>query len=176
MSDVQTTNAETEVGPLEPLRWRSWPLVEHPWSSAGVGAGLIGVGILVGLFGPWPWLAVPAVLMLIVALWRFFLPVTFELNEYGVEQTLLGRAVRIPWQSIREYRPRQSGVLLVPRGEHSAMAAFSGTFLPFGTHREQVLRYAEHFLRPIIPSDLAAKSTRGKGPGRRQPDAKSPLG
>lgn len=140
------SDASLEVAVLEPARWRSWPLRESLWRSLGVAAGLCALAALVAVMTGSLVLTLLAVLAMLVALWRFFLPVTFEVNEHGVEQSLLSRAHRLPWQAIGHGRLCRGGVLLVPRGQRSEMAPFNSLYVPWNGHRDQVLMFVAHFL------------------------------
>ena len=87
-----------------------------------------------------------ALVALATALWRFFLPVVFQLSEEGVDQWLFGRRRRIPWQAIRRYEVCSAGVLLLPHEDRPVMAAFRGLYLPWSTHRDEVLVHVHHYL------------------------------
>ena len=92
------------------------------------------------------YLALLAPVVLAAALWRFFLPVEFELGAEGVEQRVFGRRRCIRWQQIRRYEVCSAGVLLLPGDDRSALAPFRGLYLPFSTHRQQVLAHVHHYL------------------------------
>ena len=148
MSDVQHAPAfsSIDVTLLEPIRWRSWPFVRSPAWSGAVLLSLIAVGLLVRITADsWP-LALLAAGALCVTLWRFFVPVRFGLSEYGVDQWVYGRRLRIPWRAIRRYRVCSAGVLLVPHGERTIMAPFRGLYLPWEGHCDEVLAYVRHYL------------------------------
>ena len=148
MSDVQHAPAlsNIDVVLLEPIRWRSWPLMKSPVRSGAVLAGVATVGLLVwAAVGNWL-LGLLAAAALAVSLWRFFMPVTFALSEYGVDQWVYGRRLRIPWQAIRRYQVCSAGVLLVPHGERTIMAPFRSLYLPWEGHCDEVLAYMRHYL------------------------------
>ena len=91
-------------------------------------------------------LALLAVAALSVALWRFFLPTSFELNAEGVSQWLFGRRRRIPWRDIRRYQVCSSGVLLLPRADACPLDAYRGLYLPWAKHRPEVLAHVHYYL------------------------------
>jgi hypothetical protein len=91
-------------------------------------------------------LALLAVAALGIALWRFFLPTTFELNSEGVSQWRFGRRRRIPWREIRRYDVYSSGVLLLPVADACPLDACGGLFLPWGKHRPEVLAHVHYYL------------------------------
>jgi hypothetical protein len=137
-----------DVTVLTPTRWRSWPLRENPARAAAVIAGLVALASAVAAIAGSVTLTILATAAMLIALWRFFLPVTFEVNEDGVQQMLFSRGYRLPWQAIRYYRPARRGVLLVPRGQRTEMAPFGSLYLPWDGHRAEVMLFVEHFLKP----------------------------
>lgn len=148
MSDFQHAPAlsDIDVVLLEPIRWRSWPLMKSPLRSGAVLAGVAVVGLLVWTaVGSWP-LSLLASAALAVSLWRFFMPITFALSEYGVDQWVYGRRLRIPWRAIRRYQVCSAGVLLVPHGERTIMAPFRSLYLPWEGRCDEVLAYMRHYL------------------------------
>ncbi len=149
MSDIQRTSAPShiDVTLLEPIRWRSWPLAKSPARSAAILLGVAGVGFTAWIVAASGLLAFLAATALLATLWRFLLPVTFGLSEYGVEQWIYGRRVRIPWRAIRRYQICSAGVLLLPYGERSVMAPFRGLYLPWESHCDEVLAYIRHYVR-----------------------------
>lgn len=134
-----------EVPP--PLRWRSWPAGESLWRTfAGVAALTAAAGV-VQWVAQRPALTCLAVAVLVIASWRFFLPVEFQLNEEGVEQRVLGRRCRIAWQAIEDHQVCASGVWLLPWPDRRPWATFRGLYLPWTTHREQVLAHIRYHLQ-----------------------------
>ncbi len=150
MSDVRHPSpySSVDVAVLEPMHWRSWPLVKSPARAAGVVAGIVAAAVLawaaVGSVVP----ALLAAAALTVSLWRFFTPVTFALSEQGVEQWAFGRRLRIPWRAIRGYEECSAGVLLVPHGERAVMVPFRSLYLPWENRRDEVLAFVRHHLDP----------------------------
>ncbi len=153
MSDVQHAPAfaSIDVTLLEPIRWRSWPFARNPARSGAVLLGLIAVGLLVRITVDNWLLALLAAAALCVTLWRFFMPVTFGLSEYGVDQWVFGRRLRIPWRAIHRYRVCSAGMLLIPHGERTIMAPFRSLYLPWEGHCDEVLAYVRHYLDATGP-------------------------
>jgi hypothetical protein len=148
MSETQHASPPStiDVTLIEPIRWRSWPLVKSPMRSSAILLGVVAVGLLVrAAIGSWP-PALLATAALLATLWRFFMPITFELSEHGVDQWVSGRRVRIPWRAIRRYQVCSAGVLLVPHGERTIMAPFLSLYLPWEGHCDEVLAQMRHYL------------------------------
>ena len=129
-----------------PLRWRSWPLRDAPVRALLVLGGLLVAGLAVGWFSGRVSLSLLAVAALAASLWRFFLPVVFELGGDGVDQWVFRRQRHIPWQAVRRYEICLAGVLLLPHEDLSAMAPFRGLYLPWTTHHDEVLAQVRHYV------------------------------
>ena len=144
-----STSAWTDEAP--PLvRWRSWPLRDHLLLGALAIAGLIGVGLLVQWQTDRLHLAIGAAAAVAVAAWRFFVPITFELNAEGVHQWIFGRHRRIPWSEIRSHRMLASGVLLLPYEQGPPIDVMHGLFLPWGLRRDEILAQLRYYLDPTM--------------------------
>ncbi len=158
MSVPSEPQPEVPQEPPAPVRWRSWPAGERLARALAVVVGLLITVVVVGWLSGEAYLGLLAVAALVVALWRFFVPVVYELSGKGVDQRVLGRHRRIPWQAIRRWEVRSAGVLLLPHEDRSAMAPFRGLYLPWGAHREEVLAQVRHYLeRPQRAEDSVAE-------------------
>ena len=129
-----------------PCTWRCWPLAEPGGRRWSLPAVLVAVATLVGLStGSLGW-AVAAALALIVGSWRYFVPVVYELGTLGVTQQVLSSQRRISWRSIGRYEVRSAGVFLSPYAEAGPLDAFSGLYLPWCDHKNDVLASVEFYL------------------------------
>jgi hypothetical protein len=145
MPEASDQKTSTEQPPA-PIRWLSWPARDNAAVTSLVVVGLLAAAVVICMFSGRLVLAFLVILVLVAALWRFFLPVEFELSEKGVRQRLFGRQRHIPWQVIRRYEVCSAGVLLLPHEDRSVMAAFRGLYLPWKTHRDEVLAHIHHYL------------------------------
>lgn len=102
------------------------------------------------------YLAVMAGAALAISLWRFFAPVTFELNADGVCQWALGRNWQIPWRAVHRYEVFADGVLLLPLADRCAIDALRGLYVPCNGHRDEVLANLTYYL--TRPSEQSASS------------------
>src|SRR5262245_25403950 len=105
-STVRQQPSPVEVEPAVPgtIRWRNWPLVDHMRSSWLLPLGILSVAVFVGWLGDSWLLAVVAVALLALALWQFFIPVTYEICPLGIRRYALGRMRLVPWLAIRAYQ------------------------------------------------------------------------
>ncbi|NUQ64867.1 MAG: hypothetical protein HUU20_20580 [Pirellulales bacterium] len=129
-----------------PVRWRSWPLGEHPARGLllliALGAVFLAVEHQTGARS----MAMLAVGALAIACWRFFPPAAFELNVDGVHLRALGRGRQIPWPEVQSYRVFSDGVLLLPFRDSSPIDALRGLYLPWRDRREEVLANLRFYL------------------------------
>jgi hypothetical protein len=79
-----------------------------------------------------------------VTVWRHFVPTFFELSALGVTSRTLRRTRRIPWLSIDRYVVGRRGVFLTSAG--APLEALRGLYLPWGSHREEVLTSLRYYL------------------------------
>ncbi len=146
MSDMSSTKNEPIQPPPATLRWQSWPAREKPLRTGVLAVGMAGAVVGIYLSSGQPLIPVLALAAFVASLWRFFLPVVFELNEGGVDQQIFGRPRRIPWQAVRGYTIHSEGVLLLPYKDPSPLSAFRGLFVPFSTHRNEILTHVSRYL------------------------------
>lgn len=147
MSSVSKPDGSSWPDDPPPLvRWFSWPVRDNVFKGSVVVIGLLAGGLGVGWVTGKTHLALLALAALVIALWRFFLPVMFELNTDGVNQWIFGRHRRIPWVAIRRYEVFSTGVLLLPYSDRCPMDAFRGLYLPWGSRREEILAQIRYYL------------------------------
>jgi len=132
-SDVRE-NATADV-----LRWRSWPLAEHPrWSWAvPVGTFVLGGGVAY-LSDNWA-AGIVAVAVMAAALWHYLLPVTYEIHALEIRRRVLRRARTVPWHAVRAYRPLATGVVLYQRLDPTAIDALRSLFIPYPPDQGEML-------------------------------------
>lgn len=145
MSSNPTTPAPGRRSPPPPLRWRSWPMEEGgplAWLLMGI---MLLMSALVG------WVMASAVWALVacgllgLAAWRYFVPVYFEINPQGIFQEVFGRRQRISWRAIGHVELSRDGLLLATGDV--CCAAFRGFYLPWGSHRTEVLALVNYHLQ-----------------------------
>jgi hypothetical protein len=154
------------------VRWQSWPLRDDPLRSLLLLAALAGLGALVWWVTGESYLGLLAAAAMAVALWRYFVPVTFEVGEQGIDRRRFGRQRHLAWEAIRQYETGPDGLLLLPRRDVSAMDYFRGQFIPWTTHRDEVLALVEKHLgrKEGTSGQPPAQGSPADEPGARQPD------
>jgi hypothetical protein len=103
--------------------------------TVSVAAGYISASVL--------WTTLAAIAMA-TSMWRFFVPSYYEFSAMGVTQQIFHRRRRIAWQFIERCEICRAGVFLLP---HDApLAVFRGLYIPWGTHRTEVLALIQFYL------------------------------
>ena len=148
MTDRTEYNSSWTDEPPPLVRWWSCPIRDSILSGFVVLAGLTAAGMGVHAATGRLHLALFAVLALTVALWRFFIPVLFEVNTDGVNQWIFGRHRRISWNEIRHYKICSRGVLILRHADWRPVDAFGGLYVPWRNRREEVLAQVHYYLDP----------------------------
>lgn len=74
-----------------------------------------------------------------VALRSLLLPATYEVTSLGL-QRLFARRVRLfPWQAVRAYQPRATGVLLLQHPEPTPLDLAGSLFVPYPEDSDELL-------------------------------------
>jgi hypothetical protein len=121
------------------LQWRIWPLAEHKRWSWLLVVGVLATGGICAYLGK-SWLAgLLVVLGLSVTLWKFFVPVSYEIESLGLRRSSLGRSRVIAWQAVRAYQLRPTGVLLFQRPDPTAVDLLRSIFIPYPADDDEVL-------------------------------------
>jgi hypothetical protein len=143
-SSVQTAHRENAAN--EVLRWRSWPLVDHPRWSWAVPVAVLAIGGGVAYLSG-NWLAgFVAVAVLAAALWQYLLPATYEVYALGFRRHILGRTRLVPWHAVRSYRRLSTGIVLYQRPDPTAVDALRSLFLPYPPDEDEMLCAVREYL------------------------------
>ena len=128
------------------LRWREWPLVDRGRWSIAVLFGLLVVGAGVGYVATNWMLGVAAGVVLAATLWQFLLPAHYELNSVGFSRQVLGHRRLVPWQAVRAYQPRCTGIVLFQFDDPTPIDALRSEFLPYASDEDETLCTVRHYL------------------------------
>ena len=81
----------------------------------------------------------------LLALWRLWLPVTYQLGSKGVVERACGHSRHIDWLRVTRAELQPRGVLLLADRTQTPLAIIHGVFVPWRNRREQVIALVEHF-------------------------------
>jgi hypothetical protein len=80
------------------------------------------------------------VLVLVLALNRFYFPSRFVIDRHGVAARYLLSRKRYEWSAVRRFLWDSRGAWLSTRGRRSWLDAHSGLTVLFGSHRQEVIQ------------------------------------
>lgn len=128
------------------LGWQSWPLVEHWKWSWLVPVGVLGIGGLVYVGSTSILLAGFSVIVLAFSVRSFLLPTKYEITSLGLRRLFARRIRIVPWQVIRAYQPRATGVLLFRHPEPAPIDVLRGMFVPYPDEADELLMALKLYL------------------------------
>jgi hypothetical protein len=121
------------------LRWRNWPLAENARWSWLVPLGILAIGGMVAYLGNSLLLGTLALLGLAATMWRFFVPVRYEISPLGLQRSALGRMQRMSWRAVRAYQLRPTGVVLFQHPDPNTIDLLRSAFIPYPVDEDDVL-------------------------------------
>ena len=84
--------------------------------------------------------------LVLLALWRLYLPVQYELSAGGITRTVLGRTRRVPWSGVGAVSRRESGVVVLRDWEDGPLALLRGIYIPYNNHKSDVQAVFDFYL------------------------------
>ena len=141
--------SEVDLEPIE-YEWRAFPAREQP-GRAVLGAVLVLLlAGAAGLMGQSPFWAGVAVIILFVALNRFFMPSRFIVTDEGIraQYPLSQRFIR--WADVRRFASDANGGFLSTRASASMLDSIKGMHLMFGEVREEAMAALRRHLDPTL--------------------------
>lgn len=134
------------VAPEEVAFWH-WPLRDRgpgAWLALAIVFGL--TALAYALSGSRPMTGLTLV-SLLLASWRNWLPVWFEIGPAGITQQVLWLRRRWAWTAIQHHQIGLYGVLLLPDAVVTRLSPLRGLYLHWGRHRGPVLANIEYYLQ-----------------------------
>lgn len=138
--------AEADPANLAAIRWRSWPLVDHPRWSWLVPLGVLAAGCFVWQVGGDVILSLLIVAALCMTLWQFLLPVTIEVCSIGIRRYAFGRMRLVPWQAIGSYQLRATGIVFFRSPQPTVLEIARSLFVPYPTDEDEMIVSVRHYL------------------------------
>lgn len=144
-SSQVTTAGRPRQAPRD-VRVRAWPLAEGDrvaWGAIFVAGLLFAAAAYVSRSA-----GTAAVItgLLVISLWRLWVPVQFELSAGGITRTVLGRARRVSWSQMGSIQRRERGVLVLRDFENGPLSLLRGVYIPYNNHQADVLAIFDFYL------------------------------
>ncbi|MBL1217625.1 MAG: hypothetical protein D8M59_09030 [Planctomycetes bacterium] len=142
------------------LAWTAYPARERLGASCGALAIVLAVAGGVAFTTNWSlsWAGL-AVAVQILALYRYFFPSRFEIDEKGISARYLIGRQRHLWSHIRRFHHDGQGVYLSTRAHRSRWDAFRGMHVLYGTRQDDVLA----LIRDYMAASRNEASAQGNG-------------
>jgi len=145
---MPTQNRRSEATSRE-LVFVSWPLRQGgilSWSVMGLP---LLAGFLVGWFQGGSISGILAGLLVLVAMWRHWLPVSFHISSGGLEQSAFGRRSKARWSAVNEFIATRRGVwILFGYGSRDLWSWMHGWFIRCDSNNQRALFEAIERFRP----------------------------
>lgn len=122
------------------LVWRAHPLRERLLAGSFTSLLILGLAFAVSLTMESPIWGILSAVVLVLALYRFYFPSSFEIDSDGISARYLFSRKRYEWARVRRFLWDHRGAYLSTRGRSSRMDAFNGLTVLFGTHRAEVMK------------------------------------
>lgn len=120
--------------------WKAHPLRERQLAGAITTLLILALGaaIYVGM-GSVAW-SLLAVVVLVLALNRFYFPSRFEIDQDGISARYLLSRDRYEWASVRRFLWDARGAYLSTRRKSSWLDAYRGLTVLFGNHQAEIMK------------------------------------
>ena len=138
---------------LPVLQIRNWPARQQPYLAGTFALAILLLGLGISWSTSHSLSGVIAIVTLFVASWRMWVPVRFELDARGIQQTLWRWRKFIPWSAIVAHQADSDGVLLTRRPHDAPGSCLDGLYI-YGDNRPASLRDLVHFYTRHAEGDL----------------------
>ncbi len=136
----------TEGG--EVLCWTSHPAREKPWGTVALVAMILLSSLSAALFMENLWWGVLGCGLLFLAMWNWFLPASYTLDERGAGKKSVFGVESKSWSQVKSVIADTNGVLLSPFPTPTRLAKFRGLSLQFSGNRKEVLEFIRTRVEP----------------------------
>jgi len=150
------------------LKWRHWPLRDEWRVHLPIVLVFTLAVVSVAITTQELWVTLATLAIGLVVLWRWWLPVEYEFGSKGISQSYFGWRHLTPWRNIRRFEARPHGVMLFPLADATPLDPLRGLFVPYGTHREDMLQCLAFYVgqnreslseRRSLPVDPSGRSS-----------------
>ncbi|MHC4992543.1 MAG: hypothetical protein ACYTGC_16345 [Planctomycetota bacterium] len=123
----------------ETFSWQAHPAREHRGRAVAALAVVAAMAALSGLMMQSVGWGLLALLLLLAALNRFFLPTRFAIDDEGITARYPLRRMRFRWVELRRFALDDHGGYLSTRARRSWTDGYKGMHLLFGRQRDAVI-------------------------------------
>ena len=130
-----------------PLSLKCWPLKHRPVSAVAIFLAIVAFSLGLAYASSSLAYGLSSVLILVLVLWRIWVPVTYRIGANGIVQTIWGRDFHIAWRAVGSVRYAQNACVLY-------RASFAA---PFASLQTVVLEYGSEPDQPMSSVDVASR-------------------
>ena len=127
-----------ELGPLQ-VQLVHWPLRDHPNRSICLLLVITLTALLTGMMADSFSMGLLVCITLVIASWRYWLPVHYEIGPYGIRQTVWKHVRRVSWQQVGRIEFRQQGIRFFPDHDPAQLANLRGLYI-YHSGKEETLK------------------------------------
>jgi len=127
------------------LRATNWPLRENPATCLAWAAFCLSLAVVAGWISQSVTMGMLSALVLVLATWKLWVPVTTEFEPRGIVLTTLGRSQRIAWRDIDHLELHEAGVFLCTQPVRLPRGATNSLFLPWGNDRSSIAAFCQQY-------------------------------
>jgi hypothetical protein len=138
------------VPAAEPIRWRTWPLVEYGWRSWLTPTVIVFFGTFVWYIGGGWLITLAAIVALTVCFREFFLPVTWEIGPAGLRRHTLGRTRFMSWHAVRAYQLRATGCVFYHQANPAKLDLLRSAFVPYPADEDEAICAVRQYLSHAV--------------------------
>lgn len=138
--------------PAVDFSWRAHPAAERVGPAALGGVGVLGLAGSVYAFSGSPAWGAFALLVLTMALNRFYFPSRYDIDQEGISARSLLGTKRLRWDEVRRFVTDRHGGYLSQRPARTWLDPWRGMHILFGTQRDAAVeRIRAHLHRDGSP-------------------------
>lgn len=158
-STEKVTATEPEAsGPLQ-LQIVNWPLRNDRNRSVVLVLGLLATSIFAGVMAGSYTMGLLIGFALVIASWRYWLPVTYEIGPYGIRQTVCKRVRRISWRQVGRVEFRPHGIRFFPDHDPSQLANLRGLYVCYPGQEETLKQVVTYYTNSLQPAGTTSRPT-----------------
>ena len=131
---------------MSPFSWRAHPAKERLAYTIGALIVILAFAALAYLaFGNPAWAGL-SIVVLVLALNRFFFPSRYTIDEEGITANYPLRKVRLLWKDLKRFVHDQHGGYLSTRARASRLDAYQGMHILFDDQRDRIIECIDRLL------------------------------
>lgn len=147
MSTARSRDAlEDAPSPPDNVTIVVWPARDATLSFGLVLTGVGTVALLAGWLSHRAAMGGVVLVLLLLALWRLWLPVTYQLDRRGIVERVLGRSRYVSWLAITAVQLQDRGMILKADRANVPLAAIDALYIPWGGKQAEMTAMVQYFV------------------------------